>query len=128
MSLKTEFSTTTSSHRKATIFNGSAPGANTGIVSGGMTFSESAGAARVTIALTTSSVVNVTCTDGSTTHKWGLNASGALNTGDLYTFSFGVSASDDGTSDGTGLTYNLEVETDGVIEILLVDEIKGGVL
>ena len=127
MSLKTEFSTTTSSHRKATVFNGSAPGANTGIT-GGITFSGSAGAARITIALTTSSVVNVSCTDGSTTHKWGLNASSALNAGDVYTFSLGVSATDDGTSTGTALTYDIEVETDSVIEILIIDEIKGGVI
>lgn len=128
MTLKTEFSSSGSCHSKYRAFNQSAPGADTAIISGGLTFSESAAACRVTVALTTSSVFNVTCTDGSTTHKWGLNASAALNAADLYTFTFAVAASDDGTSGGTALTWNFEVESDGVIEYLAVDEVKGGVL
>ncbi len=108
-------------------FNVSAPGANTGIT-GGINFSPQASVCRVTVALTTSSVLNVTCTDGSTTHKWGLNASDALNAADLYTFSFAVRASATGLAGGAALTYDFEVETDGVIEQLLVDEVVGPVV
>jgi hypothetical protein len=80
----------------------------------------------MTIALTTSSVVNVTCTDGSTTHKWGLNASAALNAADLYTFTFAIPKSDAGET--LTLTYNIEVETDGVIETLTLTEVNAAVV
>jgi len=110
------------------IFNGSAPGANTAILATGLRPSHTASAYRITVALTTSSVLNVTCTDGTTPHKWGLNASAALNAADLYTFTFAVRSTDDGLSTGTNLTYNFEVETDSVIECLFVEEVTGAVL
>ncbi len=113
---------------KYTGFNISAPGANTNIISGGITFSPSASVCRVTVALTTSSVFNVECSDGSATHVWGLNASGALNAADLYTFSFAVRKNSTGLEGGADLTYNFQVETDGVIELLLVEEVVGPVV
>lgn len=122
-----EYSTTSASNDKYTGWNESAPGANTGIT-GGIKFGANASACRVTVALTTSSVFNVTCTDGSTTHKWNLNDGTALGAAKLKTFTFAVRATDDGTESGTALTYDFEVETDGVIETLLVEEITGGVI
>ena len=113
---------------KYTGFNISAPGANTDIISGGIKFSPQAAVCRVTVALTTSSVFNVECTDGSTTHVWGLNESGALNAGDLYTFTFAVRANATGLDGGSDLTYNFQVETDGVIECLFVEEVVGPVI
>lgn len=102
-------------------YNQGAPGANTAIVSGGFTVSDKCAKIRVTVALTTESVLNLTATDGSTAHKWGLNASTALTAGNIFTFEHAVI-----DSDGTNtITYNLEVETDGVVEMLVVDEIQG---
>ena len=95
-----------------------APGANTSIFTA-VTPHDTASALRITVALAVSSVLNVYATDGTTAYTWGLNQSVALNAGDLYTFSFGCSSS---------LTYTLRVETDGIIQTLLVDEIRGGVL
>lgn len=121
----TEFASQSICRAIATVFNGSAPGANAGILGTAIRPGENASAFRVSVALTTSSVFNVTCYDGSTTHKWGLNESGALNAADLYTFTFGVRNTKDGT---TSLVYNFEVETDGVIEYLVVEEIIGAAL
>ena len=100
--------------RRDRVFNGSAPGTNTDIFSSDITPKQGAVRARVTVALTTSSVVNVTATDGTTTHAWGLNASAALNAADIYEFEFGTAPA---------LAYNVQVETDGVIEQLLWDDI-----
>ena len=100
--------------RRATVFNGSAPGTDTDIFSSDLTPKGGSVRARVTVALTTSSVVNVSATDGTTTHTWGLNASAALNAADLYEFEFGTDPA---------LSYNVQVETDGVIEQLLWDDL-----
>ena len=97
----------------------SAPGANTNIFSTSITPVYNASAFRVTISLTTASVVNLRVTDGTTAYDLGLNQSVALNAGDLYVFNFGVSNS---------LTYNFRVETDGVIRMLFVDEVPQGVI
>ena len=100
--------------RRDTVFNGSAPGTDTDIFSSDITPKQGSVRARVTVALTTSSVVNVSATDGTTTHTWGLNASAALNAADLYEFQFGTDPA---------LAYNVQVETDGVIEQLLWDDL-----
>ena len=104
-------------------FNISAPGANTGIVNAETSSALNVrdGRLRITIALTTSSVVNVTCTDGSTTHKWGLNSSSALNAADLYSFELGCSR----LSGATLLSWDVEIETDGVIELLVIENPVG---
>lgn len=103
---------------KSDNFNVSAPGANTNILSTSLTPAYG-GAFRVTVCLATSSVFNVTITRSGTTKTCGLNASTALNAGDLYTFSFGVS---------TGNTYNFQVETNSIINILQIDEVSSGVI
>ena len=96
-----------------------APGANTNMLSTGLTSAYPVSAFRVTVRLATASVFNLHTTDGTTAYVTGLNNSVALAAGDLYTFSFGVN---------NGLTYNFQVETDGIISILQVDEIPGAVL
>ena len=112
---------------RAMVYAGAAPGVSTNILTTGITFGDAVSACRVTVCLTTSSVFNVYVTDGSTAYTMGLNASGALNAGDLYTFVFGVCkySSDSGT---TGLTYNFRVETDSVINYLRVEEVIGSVV
>lgn len=99
-------------------FNISAPGANTNILSTGITPQYGA-AFRITVALTAASVFNVEAVSSGTTHVWGLNSSVALNAADLFTFTFGVNPD---------VVYNFQVETNGVIEFLQVDEISGGVI
>jgi len=69
---------------------------------------------RVTVALAVSSVFNVSATDGTTAYTWGLNASAALNAADLYAFEHAVSP---------GVTYSYQVETDGIVQMLTVDEL-----
>ena len=69
---------------------------------------------RVTVALTVSSVFNVSATDGTTAHIWGLNASAALNAADVYTFEHAVDPD---------VSYSYQVETDGIVEMLTVDEL-----
>lgn|SRR3990167_5860153 len=94
----------------ARVYALAAPGANTDILTTGIT-PQYDGVFIVTVALTTGSIFNVTSTDGSTSYTVGLNASTALNAGDAYTFCFGVR---------TGITYNFQVETDSAIRWLNV--------
>jgi len=100
--------------RRATVFNGSAPGSNTDILATAITPRQGSVRARIAAALTTGSVLNITATDGTTTHVWGLNASAALQAADLYSFEFGTDPA---------LSYNVQVETDGVVEQLLWDDL-----
>lgn len=92
-------------------FNVSAPGANTNILSTGLTPAYS-GTLHISVCLATASVLNITESDGTTTFTIGLNASVALNAGDGYTFSWGCIRN---------RTYNFQVETDGVIRKLQVN-------
>lgn len=98
-------------------YNISAPGANTNILSTNVTPALD-GVWVVTVCLTTGSVFNLVTTDGTTSFTNGLNASAALNAGDVYTFSFGVM---------TSLSYNFQVETNSVIRKLIVHEMTGPV-
>lgn len=98
-------------------FNIPAPGANTNIFEPVTPYS-TASTLRITIVLATSSVLNLTVTQGATTMTCGLNKSVALAAGDLYTFCVGCSKDN---------SYSLRVETDGIINVLQVDEIIGGV-
>lgn len=100
-------------------FNQSAPGANTNILSTGVSPYAKTAAIRVTVVLATASVFNVFVTQGATSFTCGLNASAALNAGDVYTFTFGANSE---------TTYNFRVETDGVIQVLNVEEVEGGVI
>ena len=111
----------------ATVYNGSAPGANTNILTTSLKVSESACAIRITVCLTTGSVFNMQTTDGTTAYVNGLNGSTALNAGDVYTFTVGARrySSQTGT---TELSYNFQVETDSVIRFLFVEEVTGPVV
>lgn len=101
-------------------FNRTAPGANSPIVgtavqsTGGITPRDN-GTFIVQAGLTNASVLNVTATDGSTEHKWGLDKSTALQAGDLYEWEFLVNKA---------LRYDFEIETDGVVETIIVAEVK----
>lgn len=107
-------------------YNVSAPGVNTNILATGLTpiYPKSIGVGneasvfRVTVVLATGSVFNYTVTNGTTAFTVGLNASAALNAGDEYVFDIPVHST---------YTYNFQVETDGVIRILWVQEIVGNV-
>lgn len=110
---------------RATVFNTTAPGANTDILSTAISVVEGS-ALRVTVALTTGSVFNVTCTDGTTTHTWGLNSSAALTAGDVFTFTIGANPTESNSGSTNTLSYNFQVETDGVIEYLSVQEAQLG--
>lgn len=95
-----------------------APGANTDIIGSDITPDRN-GAFRVTVVLATASVLNVMIDDGTNSYACGLNESNALQAGDLYTFTFSV-AKQNG--------YNFQVETNGIIQVLQVDEVSGGEL
>lgn len=103
---------------KSDNFNVPSPGNDTDILTTALTPTYGA-AFRITVCLATASVFNVTMTRSGTTFTCGLNSSVALNSGDLYTFVFGVS---------TSSTYNFRVETTGIIRILQVDEVSSGVI
>ena len=103
---------------KSKNFNVSAPGANTDILSTALTPTYGA-AWRITVCLATASVFNMTITNGGTTFTCGINSSVALNAGDLYAFTVGVNPSN---------TYNFRVETNGVINILQIDEVSNGAI
>lgn len=104
---------------KATVFNQAAPGANTNILATAISPYDTASTFRVTVVLAVASVFNFTVTSGTTTFTVGLNASAVLNAGDAYTFNFGVRST---------YTYNFQVATDGIIRLLLVEEVAGGVI
>ena len=106
-------------------FNQSAPGANTDILATAIQPEAEGSAFRVTVALTTASVFNVEVSDGTTTHLLGLNGSAALQAADLYTFVFAAPYQ---SQAGVRLSYNFQVETDSVIELLSVEEIRGDTL
>lgn len=97
-------------------FNAAPPGANTDILAADLSPAIDGSAFRVTVALTTASVFNVTATDGTTTHVWSLNSGTALNADDLYTFTFATD---------TSLDFNFQVPTNGTIEFLSVQEVVG---
>ena len=75
----------------------------------------------VWVSLATSSVFNLTRTDGTTAYTIGLNESVALQVGDLYRFSVACNPTDQG---GDQLTYDFQVETNGVIQTLVVYQVK----
>lgn len=103
---------------RASEFAKAAPGANTNILSESIT-PKMGGAFRVTVVLAVASVFNVRASNGSTAYTWGLNRSVALSAGDIYTFTFGVVPAE---------SYNFQVETDGIIQKLQVDEVTSGEL
>ena len=103
---------------KVDLFDEPAPGENANILEESISLTAS-GALRVTVSLTTESVFNVIVSRSGTSFTIGLNASAALNAGDLYTFTFGASKNN---------TYNFQLETDSVIRVLQVEEVLNGVI
>ena len=99
----------------AAVHEGSAPGANTDILSSDITPNYGVSCLRITTQVTTASVMNVMVKKtGNTTQTCALNNNIALNA-----FTFGCVSGQD---------YNFQVETDGQIDILQVDEVLGGVI
>lgn len=109
----------------AAIFNRAAPGANTDILTTAITPKEGC-AIKITALLATGSVLNMTVTDGTTTFTGGLNSSTSLNAGDWYTFTIGANPVETNSGDGNPLSYNFQVETDGIIQMLLIQESQIG--
>ena len=102
---------------KAGQYDVAPPGANTDILASRISPTVDGSVFRIAVAVTTASVVNVSAYHATATqHTWGLNGSAALNAGDLYSFSFPTDLD---------LTYNFQVETDGTIEFLSVQEVVG---
>ncbi len=110
----------------ASVHAGSAPGANTDIFTA-KSVGPNASAIRLTICLTTSSVVDVRVTDGSTAYSQHLNGGTALTAACLYTFTFGARRFANNSS-STLLTYSIRVATDSVIQTLNVEEVVGPVV
>ena len=109
--------------RLAAVYAGAAPGANTNVFTA-VTPSPNCCAMRLTICLTTGSKVDVQVTDGTTAYSQTLNNNTALTAACLYTFTFGVAATKDGT---TALSYSIRYQTDSITQILLLDEVTGPV-
>lgn len=78
-------------------------------------------ALRITVALATASVFNVVVrrASGEQDRVLHLNGGTALDAEEVYTFTMGCSKAN---------YYDFQVETNGVIRLLQVDEIPGGVL
>ena len=110
---------------KHDLHNLAAPGANTSFAS--FTPSRPGSIARIHVVLATVSVLNYVVTDGTTSYTVGLNNSVALAAGDGYMFDFACPKQSSGGANGSAtLTYSFQVETNGVIQRLVVDEISTG--
>lgn len=102
-----------------------APGANTAIISGGFTV-PTAGAIRFSFSPATATVFNLTATPAGVSKRTiGMNSSVAIAAGDGYTGVWSVSPKD---QNGNVITYNFEIETDGIISYLQVDFEEGGMV
>ena len=113
--------------RLAAVYAGAAPGANTDIFTA-VKFSPDATCARLTIALTTGSKVDVRVTNGTTAYSQTINNNAALTAACLYVFEFPVGryASMPYVAGTTAeLTYSIRVQTDSIIQTLFFDELKG---
>lgn len=93
-------------------YNIAAPGANTNILDASLT-PKRAGWFHGSIVLNTSSVVNYTVSDGTTTFTVGLDESSTIPAGDAYQFGFAVHPN---------FSYNFQVETNGIIRQIVVFE------
>lgn len=130
----TEASNGPNANALATVWRGSAPGANTDILASDFKVGYTASAIRITVQLATSSVLNLMVSDGTNTEALALNGNTALTAAALHTFVVGARRTDTGvgrvdkSSSDTELSYNFQVETDSVITYLVVDEIQGAVV
>ena len=114
--------------RRAVVFNLAAPGANTDILAAELTPNHEGSYFRVTVVLATASVFNHVITDSTgtpVTFTNGLNSSVALAAGDEYVFEFAAPKTTTAGTNTSPLTHNFQVETDGIIRLLVVDEMRG---
>lgn len=100
--------------RRATIFNGAAPGADTDILSADITPKQGCVLARIGVAFGHSAKLNLMGTDGTTTYAWALNGGSNLAADTIYKFEFATDPA---------LSYNLQISHDGVVEQLLWDDL-----
>ena len=114
-----------------------APGSATNIISkdatgatiNGLVARDNVAKFAVTVQVATSSVVDVVATDGTTSTTMHLNSGTALSAGCLYEFD--VPATNfkpfqDQNPSPSALKWNVQVETDGVIDLLEVIEVNTG--
>ncbi len=101
----------------AKVFNGAAPGANTNILPANIKPSQGASTFRIAATFENATVFNLFVTDGTTPFVLGLNSSVALGSQDAFAFEIPVDED---------LEYNFQIETNGGIRQLLVNEVKGG--
>lgn len=112
--------------RRIAIHALAAPGANTDIFTA-LTPSNRCVAFRLQICLTTTSKVDVRVTDATTAYSQHLFANADCTAGNLYTCVFLAAASPTTNAPTKTLTYSIRVQTDSVIQTLLLDELIGPV-
>lgn len=112
-------------------FNIPAPGANTAIITTGVTnilttrttltaITPTVSASLyIAVVLATASIFNITHTYSGTKNTYGMEQSQALSAGDAFFWTWPVFP---------GSTYNFEVETNGIISMLFVGELQAGVM
>jgi hypothetical protein len=100
--------------RRGELFNQSAPGANTDIFSSDITPKKNVTRARIEIATAGGGPVNVTATDGTTTHTWSLGGGVSTSAEALTSYEISVSQS---------LAYNVQIEWNSVVETLIWDDL-----
>jgi hypothetical protein len=113
----------------ATCYALSAPGANVDIFTA-VNVSTRCVALRITLALATTSIVDLQVTDGSTAYSLAINDGNAITADLLKTYEMPARCyKSQPYTEGTTakLSYSLRVRTNGIIKICFVDEI-GGVL
>lgn len=109
---------------RACAFNVSAPGQNTDILSSDLSVKEAC-TVNVTVALSTGSVFNVVISDGTNSHTIGLG-SGALDADEIHNLSFQIAPAESNSGSDNDLSFNFQVATDSVIELLVVSEAQLG--
>lgn len=125
---------------RAFLFNAAAPGTSTAIITKdplgktittGLAPGEGVGAFRITIQVATTTVVDLTATDGTTQKVIHLNGGTALTAGCLYTFAWGACnriPQQDQNATPAVLLWNVQVETNSAIDLLELDEVSVGAL
>ena len=124
MSAQTHVGSDTTVARVVMIHAGAAPGSNTNCFTA-LTPSDHASAWRMQIAVATGGIIDLRVTDGTTAYSQSLFDGAALTAGRLYTCQFLVSSTSS-LSGTTALTYSIRLQTDSVIQTLIIDEVQGG--
>ena len=104
-------------------FNISSVTGGANILSSNFTIPDGGAAAiQIGIACTTSTVLDLVITDGTTTHDCSLNGGTALGAADLFVFTVPGPKKDQA---GVSIEYNISPVTTTVVEVLTVDIIRG---